>query len=278
MPLSHVLLSICRCLDQDLLGSLNDKVAACLKTAIQKAIPVPTDTINSAASASLARLFEYDSIRYLGPNTVLIVLRDHAAASILKAMQSVKVEVPSDFILRLTFIDEDSTLAKEMQFAILIPSFPSAEWVDGPNLEKLTSAMMAQLKKWVDMVMPMLWKKKPSLQAPMLKFLSRIQHNVVGSCTTDNILDVLCTARGTPLKALTPDIIHAMYRTGDFRLVIRTADMNTFILLLTALSNGECILAGRTPFKGFEAFRYVQQMRLNCVESPTLSEPLWLCS
>ena len=34
--------------------------------------------------------------------------------------------------------------------------------------------------------------------------------------------------------------------------------MTTFILVLTALSNGKCILAGRTPFKGFEAFRYMQ--------------------
>ena len=65
-----------------------------------------------------------------------------------KAMHSVKVEVPADFILRLTFI-ENSTLAKAMQFAILIPSNPSDELVDGPNLDEVTSAMMAQLKKWV---------------------------------------------------------------------------------------------------------------------------------
>ena len=65
-----------------------------------------------------------------------------------KSMHSVKVEVPADFILRLTFI-ENSTLVKAMQFAILIPSNPSDEWVDGRNLDKVTSAMMAQLKKWV---------------------------------------------------------------------------------------------------------------------------------
>ena len=72
-------------------------------------------------------------------------------------------------------------------------------------------------------------QKKPSLQAPTLKVHSRTQHNVVGGCTTDNILDVLCTGRGHPLKALTPDIILAMYRKGDFRLVIRSADLTTFI-------------------------------------------------
>ncbi|DBB00932.1 TPA: hypothetical protein ACH3X1_000847 [Trebouxia sp. C0004] len=57
-----------------------------LRDAIHEVVPISTDEINNDASHALWRLLEFQEVKYIRPTIVLIFLRDHAAANILKEM------------------------------------------------------------------------------------------------------------------------------------------------------------------------------------------------
>ena len=114
------------------------------KTLLSIAGP-PTAPINDVASNPILRLFEYQAIESIADRRVFLFLRDHEAAGILKDMQAVELQTATSSV-RLTF-EEDVNTTESMQYAISVPTLPSARWLTPHNTLQLGEAVVNKMEQ-----------------------------------------------------------------------------------------------------------------------------------
>lgn len=91
-----------------------------------------TRPINDVAFNPILMLFECRAIESTADRMVFLFLRDYEAAGILKDMQVVEVQTEISN-LRLT-LEEDVSTTESMQYAINVPTLPSARWPTRNNI------------------------------------------------------------------------------------------------------------------------------------------------